>query len=141
MLNSLSFEQVDANVAIESDIEVLRNALHLANGLIRQMDSTIGTLVETLQEYEEENDALAEENASLYQDAERYTLIKFVLPSVLEATATVGANYEGASELFGNLDPIRLDATLDKMIDSGALEQLREEFEQQALESVEGWGR
>jgi hypothetical protein len=138
MSQYLSFEEVDANVANESDIEVLRSGLNLANGLIRQLDSTLAVMLEAIEDLEEENDALAEEGAALFDDAERYTLLKFILPSILEITATVGANVDGAADLFGGVDPMRLDATLDKMICSGALEQLRDEFEQQALEAAEG---
>jgi hypothetical protein len=127
MFNYLTPEQVEANVLAETDIEVLRAGLLTANALILALDDSFRELLEEAQELEDEN-------ASLFADAERYALVKFTLPSMLEMVGKLGIN----SPAFGELTAEQLDASLDAAIAHGALDELRAAQEQDELEAAEG---
>jgi predicted glycosyl hydrolase (DUF1957 family) len=131
MLHNLSVQEVQNNVANETDIEVLRNALVLANQMIVTLDETVVSLLDQLEEVLEENEAL-------FADAERYTLVKFTLPAMLEIATTAGANSPQLAEVFGRLTPETLDESLDSAIAHGALEELREAYEADQAEAAQG---
>lgn len=130
-LHNLSYEEVDANVANETDIEVLRASLFVANTVIKSMDKAILDLVALAEEADEEIIALEDEILAIEQDSERFTLLKFILPSMLQVAARFGPESAGA---FASLDPTGLDFALDKSIEYGMLDQLREKFAQEELE-------
>jgi AraC-like DNA-binding protein len=131
MLHNLSVEEVQNNVASETNIEVLRNALILANQLITALDQTVVSLLDDLEEALEENEAL-------FADAERYTLVKFTLPAMLEIATKAGANSPQLAEVFGRLTPDTLDEALDSAIAHGALDELRAAYEADQAEAAQG---
>jgi uncharacterized protein YutE (UPF0331/DUF86 family) len=135
MLHNLSFQEVQNNVVNEQDPETLRRALLLSNALVSKLDETVASLVDELKDLNEENELLIADVDALAADADRYALLKSVLPACLEIAATAGVKHAAT---FGGLDPARLDQSLDTLIELGALDQLREAYEAEELAQAAG---
>lgn len=89
----------------ESNIEVLRDLVLIA-------DTVIASHIQTIE--------------ALQDDADRYALLKEMLPYIAETAATAGKNGgDVAIGVLATLDPDKLDAALDKELETDLLEQMQ----------------
>lgn len=82
--------------------------------------------------------ALAVENAEQdAQDADRYLLLKHILPHMLQVVAYSAQFRSDLHEQLAKLDPAKLDEVLDRRIENGDLEQLLEELDAEAAAKLD----
>lgn len=107
------------------DLDILR-------GLIMESDTQTSRVLEELH-LTTQAFTLAIEGAELdAQDAQRYTLLKHILPHMLQVIAYAAQFRGDLHEQLALLDPEKLDAILDTRIANGDLEQLLDQLDDAA---------
>jgi hypothetical protein len=122
-LKALLFAQLDAC----EDATTLRTLVKIADEVIEHQGNELDATREVLY-------ILHAQAVESDIDADRYRLLKLILPSMLEVAAFTGAQAgDKAVNLFSILDPMKLDEVLDAQLAAGALEELEAKIEEQAL--------
>lgn len=116
-----------------TNIEVLRQLVHIADVVITSQKQTIEVLECKIEDLEEELKIASEESVAEHADAERYTLLKFLLPDMLKKAAQLGPRTPAS---YFEDDMPYIEFYLDEAIKRGLLDAYRAAFEQQELKAM-----